>query len=231
MISLSKVPKGKISASSIAGYTLIELIVVVLIIGAVFAVFTVSGNSLQYWRQEAAIRNISELVSFLHRRAVSDGVTYQLSFDLSEETPQYSVREVVPEQAVFTQQSTVSSSNTDLGPLALELNSLLYPPVFTAANLIEPNSIPSLAKPVPLPRGMRFVDIRTTRGKETENGLDGTLPYIRFSPRGFSDFAVIHLRTETEADTTILVNPFTGITSIYREYKEFEWSYGKRNNS
>jgi hypothetical protein len=92
--------------------------------------------------------------------------------------------------------------------------------------MIPPPLFPSLAKPVPFPEGVTLTDVRTMRGMKTE----GT-PYVHFSPRGFSEFCVIHLRLQNGSELTILVNPFTGLTEIYREYKDFEWTYGHQKKT
>jgi hypothetical protein len=56
---------------------------------------------------------------------------------------------------------------------------------------------------------------------------EGGTAYMLFSPRGFSEFSVIHIVLSNGAPVTILVNPFTGGTEIYREYKDFKWTYGR----
>ena len=89
---------------------------------------------------------------------------------------------------------------------------------------------------------MEFIDVKTMRGlvklpqggEQASTGNDPNRPglaYIRFSPRGFSEFAVIHLRTAAGKEITILINPFTGEAQIIREYKDFEWTYGKKKGS
>ena len=51
--------------------------------------------------------------------------------------------------------------------------------------------------------------------------------YILFSPRGFSEFAILHLSSTTRDPVTILINPFTGLTETFREYRDYEWTYGR----
>ena len=85
---------------------------------------------------------------------------------------------------------------------------------------------------------MTFTDVRTMRGviNPPDSGMQNSRPddpnrpgmaYIRFSPRGFSEFSVIHLKLANEKDVTILVNPFTGEADIIRGYKDYEWTYGR----
>ena len=49
---------------------------------------------------------------------------------------------------------------------------------------------------------------------------------IVFSPKGFVDFSVIHFFDDRKGEYTLLINPFTGFTEFYNEYKEFEWAFG-----
>ena len=46
--------------------------------------------------------------------------------------------------------------------------------------------------------------------------------------KGFSDFAVIHFKAGEAGEITVLINPFSGLSQIYREYKDFEWSFGRQ---
>ena len=112
----------------------------------------------------------------------------------------------------------------DAGNLSLELAAFLSPSSGATQTMIPPPSFPSLAEPVTLPQGVEFDDIKTMRGKHLAG--EGGLAAILFSPRGFSEFSVIHLLIGGEP-VTILVNPFTGLTETYYEYKEFEWTYGR----
>jgi hypothetical protein len=73
---------------------------------------------------------------------------------------------------------------------------------------------------------MQFLDVMTPRGK-SETGDKRENPFLIFSPRGSSEFGVIHLALGPGKPVTILVNPWTGMAEVYREYKEFEWTMGR----
>jgi hypothetical protein len=77
---------------------------------------------------------------------------------------------------------------------------------------------------------MKFRDVLTPRGKVSA-GDKRESPYLIFSPRGTSEFGVIHLDIGPDDPVTILVNPWTGLAETYREYKEFKWTLGKQSTN
>ena len=208
------------------GFTLLELVVVILIIGIMAGLFAGRMGTFQFWREEGFIRRLSETIEFLHHQAISDSVFYRIEFFMNEDPPRYRVREVIEQNVgpTVAQQGLAAASN-DVGFVTTLLQNFLIPKQGNAQMLIEPRSFPSLANPVMLPEGAYFEDVRTMRGKFI--GTEDQNPYIAFSPRGFSEFGVIHLRLKNERPITILINPFTGLTELYRSYEDFEWTYGQ----
>ena len=208
------------------GFTLIELVIVIAIVAAVFALPITRRATTQYWREEGMIRRLSETLILLHRQAITDGVFYRMEFDLSRESPAYRVGEIVAEEE--DPDSVRHLSNAGAGFCSVQLAKFSSPDEGRFQSMITPRSFPSLANPVLLPKDTYFNDIITMRGKIDERA--GVTPYILFSPRGFSEFAVIHLQlSRPDNKVTMLVNPFTGLTDIYRnsEFKDFEWTYGR----
>ena len=222
------------------GFTLIELLVVIMILAIVYALVMPRLPSVRYWREEAMLRQLSELITFLHFQAMNDGMYYRLEFDLRgtldecRGTPCYRVGQIVAEGQDLSaiQQATVSGGNSG-GLLSVELADFLNPSTGEYQNMVPPENFPSMAKPVPLEPDTEISSIRTMRGLETPNNSQDERPYVLFSPRGFSEFAVIHLQlSNRDNKVTILINPFTGLTDIYRsrEFKDFQWTYGAQPN-
>ena len=203
-----------------SGFTLIELMIVMLIIGALGGIVATRTNSFSYWQQEGFIRTLTETITFLHHQSVSDQSIYRLEFDLENNLYKVGALKVEDEQ------EAVTSLTEDYGYLSLELAALRNPGIQGIASFIPPPSIPSLGVPVQIPMGLKIRDVRTMRGLETEGK-----PYVDFSPRGFSEFAVIHIILATNEVITILVNPFTGIAKIIRADKDFQWTYGRKKQS
>lgn len=205
------------------GFTLIELIVVILIIGLVSTLVVVRSGTYTRLQEESFLRRLSETIVFLHHQAVADQAFYALEFDLKKNL--YKVGVMRPDSDVETHLKNISP---DVGNLSLELASFLHPSLGRGQTLIAPPAFPSLGEPQEFPADAVVEDIRTSRGKDTPDTAEKV--YVLFSPRGFSEFAVIHLKLKNARQITLLVNPFTGLTEIFREYKDFEWTYGKKKN-
>lgn len=202
------------------GFTLIELVIVFALMGAIILVVGSRSGTFGFWKDEAFLRRLTETITFLHHQAVVDQAFYRLEFDINARA--YSVGVLRPEGALDTQLSDVAA---ELGNLSLELAAFLSPALGSTMTLIPPPSFPSLAEPQSFPEGTVLEDILTMRGETLAE--DGGKPFILFSPRGFSEFAVIHLRLSNDTPITILINPFTGVAEVYREYREFEWTWGQ----
>lgn len=204
------------------GFTLIELFVVFALISITLGILAVRTGTYSFWRQESFIRQLSDTIAFLYHQAISDQAFYRIDFDFKERT--YRVGLIRPEYDV----SNVNVAQ-DAGILTLELASLVSPAVSPNHTLIPPPSFPSLGTPVEFPPEVNVTDIRTMRGKQVPG--EGENPYILFSPRGFSEFAVLHFEAYDGSPFTILINPFSGNTTVYREYKDFQWTYGRNKQT
>lgn len=212
--------RGNRSISGVRGFTLLELIVVLIIIGVAGTLMALRLGTFTFWEHEGYIRRLTETISFLHHHAVVDQTFYRMEFDFEERS--YTVGAMRVEEESTSELIELAS---ELGILSVELAAFLSPSIGKTQTIIPPPSFPSLAEPVVAPKGLLIRDVQTMRGKQ-EPGV-GPRPYIMFSPRGFSEFAVIHLGLTGESSVTILVNPFTGVPEILREYKDFEWTYGR----
>lgn len=211
-----------VHSTHLQAFTLIELALVIMIVGVLVALLTVRSGNFSFWREEGFLRRLSETIVLLHHQAVTDQAFYLLKFDFRKN--EYSVNVMRPEEEEASDE-LLQQASQDAGNLSLELAAFLSPALGKTQTLIPPPSFPSLAEPVPLPPDVSFIDVRTMRGVQDPQQNEDA--YILFSPRGFSEFAVIHLRFSQGNPITILINPFTGLTEIYRSYKDFEWTYGR----
>ncbi len=196
-----------------------ELVLVIVIVGLTLGVMVVRLGTFDFWKEQSTVRRLSELVVFLNNQAVMDQAFYRVEFDL--EARSYRVGVMRVENAM-----TSTPTGVNLPPLKLELAALLSPSLDGDSTMIPPPSFPSLAEPTQLPSTMFFEDIVTPRGKVTPEDKREN-PFLLFSPRGASEFGVIHLATRDNRHVTILVNPWTGVAEVFPEYKEFQWTLGK----
>lgn len=206
------------------GFTLIEIVVVFGILGILVLFLGRSTGSFQFWRDESFLRILRERTEFLHYRAVSDQLYYQM--EISLQTNSYRIGVLRSEEDVNT--NIQVSSATSVGELSLELADYLNPSLASGGTLIPPPSFPSLYEWVSLPMGSRIDAIRTRRRQIGRNASQSV--FLVFYPRGFSEFAVFHLTLASRGPVTIVVNPFTGLTQMYPGHKDFRWTYGKNRN-
>jgi len=195
--------------------------VVISIIGIAGALLAVKTGTFDFWKEESFLRRFSETIEFLHHQSVQDGEYYQLEINFEDNS--YRVGLLKADEDVDQNLDV----DPDAGALSLELAAFLNPNFVSEGTLIPPPSFPSLAEPTSLPSGASFTDVKTMLQGEVNLKLAKTTN-IFFSPRGFSEFAVIHLELSAGQPITILINPFTGLTEIYRERRDFEWTYGQK---
>jgi prepilin-type N-terminal cleavage/methylation domain-containing protein len=204
-------------------FTLIELVLVITIMGLMIGIFSVRLSDINFWKEEAALRKLRDLIVYLNNAAVMDQSFYRLEFDL--ENRQYRVGAISSANNGM-EAATASSPGANVPTLKLELSAMLSPDMASQGTLIPPPSMPSLAEPTTLPGAMEFLDVMDPRGKVAV-GDKRDNPYLIFSPRGTSEFGVIHLLLGPGHPVTILVNPWTGMAEVYREYKDFKWTLAK----
>ena len=204
------------------GFTLVELIIVILIIGSAATIVTVRLGALNFWKEESELRKLCDTIALLNSQAVMDQSFYRMEFDLEQNA--YRVGVMRADSGMMGTGTTVN-----LPPLQLELAAMLSPSIQGDSTMIPPPSYPSLAEPKILPGQMRFNDVVTPRGKAIAGDRQEN-PFLLFSPRSFSEFGVIHLTMGSGRPVTILVNPWTGLAEVYREYREFQWTLGKQKN-
>jgi prepilin-type N-terminal cleavage/methylation domain-containing protein len=207
-------------SQSESGFTLIELILVIVIVGLATGLLTVRLGAFDFWKEQTTLIKLKETIVLLNNQAVIDQAFYRLEFDLEENLFRVGVmREEDPNVGVV--------SGVNLAPLEQEESLLLSPSMPSGATMIPPPSIPSLAQPTKLPGRLRLEDVVTRRGKAVRGEGRGN-PYLLFYPSGFSDFGVIHISTGEDSSVTILSNPWTGLAEQYPGYKEFKWTLGRR---
>ena len=142
-------------------FTLIELVIVIIIAGALFALFGFQPGIFAYWREEGFVRRLSETIEFLHAQAVADQAFYRLEFNL--EKHQFVVGVLRPDESANDEVLQEIAAN--VGTLTLELTAFLNPSVGEGQSFIPPPTFPSLAEPVPFPSGVVMEAMRTMLGK------------------------------------------------------------------
>ncbi len=212
------------------GFTIVELILVIVIVGLATGLIAVRTGTLDAWREQTALRKLTETIVLLNNQAVMDQSFYRLDFNLEDNSYKVGVMRAEYQAGGNSDDSLMQpgGGRVNLPILQLELAELLSPAIGDSATLIPPPSIPSLADPVKLPGRLVLLDVSTPRGKITA-GDRRSNPFLLFYPSGFSEFGVIHISTGGDSAITILSNPWTGLAEVYNDYRDFKWTLGRRD--
>lgn len=203
-----------------SGFTLIELVLVIIILGVMFTVVARGTGTFAYWKEDAFFRHIREIMSFLHSQAIADQAYYRLEFNT--ETNKYRVG-VLREEG--NDQSSVIECSQDVGALSCDLAFFISPALPENYTLIPPPSYPSLFEPEALPYTLTLSDIKG--GGKTPDTLTKT---VDFTPQNSSSGALLYFKADRGSEFTITYNPFTGATELFRERKDFS-DYVKKGES
>jgi prepilin-type N-terminal cleavage/methylation domain-containing protein len=205
-----------------SGFTLIELVIVISIVGGLLILGVRSSASIQFWRQQAALRELTEAFRFLFHQAMADQSFYRIEFDLEKNS--YIIGIVRPEPEDDERFQDIAA---DAGRITLELTAFLNPSVGETHTIIPPPDFPSLGEERFLPEGLNIDKIYTPLGWQGQP--QSKKVYVHFSPRGFAEFTVLHLK-QAGKELTMVNNPFTGIISIQEGFRDYEWTHGKKQS-
>jgi prepilin-type N-terminal cleavage/methylation domain-containing protein len=217
----------------VRGFTLIELILVITIVGLTIGLLTVRLGAIDFWREQTSLRRLTEAIAVLNNQAVLDQSVYRLEFDLQGNSFRAGVMR--PDNAGGIAAGGVGSlAGINLDPLEEQLADILSPETASGATMIPPppeSALSSLAEPTKLGGHYVLLDVVTADGKFSREDEKALKPGLRFSPRGVSDFGVIHISTGGDSAITIVANPWTGLAELYPGYKDFEWTMSSQSEN
>ncbi len=228
-----------------SGLTLIELVLVVVLIGLLGTFAVTRLDSALGWKQEGEIRKLANVLQFLHRQSRARGVGYRILFDIRQNS--YRVfRERQPDigeavQVDYLKNLRVQSEKERRAEAEIESMPTLeeqfmeedsraaqavenrffdvkYSDPHRAIELRTPLEFPSLSNSKQMPAGLELVDV-AVRGQTISDGET----FVRFLPRGVSEFVVIHLRVD-EQWFTLVQNPSSGDVTTFGGKRSFSWS-------
>ncbi len=169
---------NRISAVSDQGFTLIELIVVMVLIATMTAFAIPKIRSSLFTDQlKATARQFIGLVAEAGQDARSRRTAQELRFDR-------------------------------------ELRQFTMAPAVEAA----PDDAVRRYASVQVPDSVQVVDVTTAHGGRKSLGD----LVIRFSPRGYVDKTVVHLRDDSGDELSVMLSPFLGVTRVLEGYVALE---------
>ncbi len=198
------------------GFTLIELILVVVLVSLITTLASSQFSSITGWRQESEIRYFSSLWRQLFNEAYGRGETYRLVLDIDNDFYQV-FREIPlpPEKAenvdlvsnLRTRREKERRAKEDIAdigtlneeflkqdtldstPLDIQYFSTRFRDANASVRLSIPLEFPSLAKEKIFSDGLDIVSVK--RGKET---IDEGKVFFRFTPQATSEEVEISLK-------------------------------------
>ncbi len=233
-----------------AGFTLVEIAVVVLLFGIMALLVLQRTNSIGSWREEQGLRKFLNTWQFVFSEAIARGEGYRLVVDLDRQ--QYWVLREVPESGTVARQVDYlrnlrakseqerrdraehenlpsieeefsEADKTDSKSLEVLYYDTAYRDPYGSVRLGRPLNAPSLADPIELPSGIRIRDIKL----QSETHTSGQVA-IRFQSQGAADFALVHLQRENGEIESAILNPSTGNLMLQRGDIDYDWKLGQQ---
>lgn len=243
-------PFSNNSLKNSSGFTLVELIVVIILVGLISSVAYTRVDSVLRFKQNETLRNFAGTWEFLYQHSIARGEAYRMIIDLEEETFQV-LREIplkpgevkqvdylsglrtkgekkrrkakkLEEQMASVEEQLKLEAERRNGPLEELYYQMLLSGPGGDVKLTPVPEFEEMAEPSIL-SGIVFKDVKNSSKTITEDQA-----FIRFSPRGGIQHNLIHLTIEdAEYDYTLYMNPTTGKVVIEDGYKNYDWAKKK----
>ncbi|MGZ3721426.1 MAG: pilus assembly FimT family protein [Bdellovibrionales bacterium] len=187
------------------GFTLIELMVVLAIVGGIIAIgmpYLSSRNT----KVKGVLRELSVLSRELHTKAKLQGAVYRLVIDLGPEADAANAK-----QSYWVEKA---NGKTVMKPDE-EVDALERSKETDAAKRKDPRGFEEdhtvIKHPRELPAGMRFEKVELSRSKSP---VFHGRAFIHYMPQGLVDEAAIHIKGEKTQAWTIAIHPLTGKAEV-----------------
>ncbi|HMU39582.1 MAG TPA: prepilin-type N-terminal cleavage/methylation domain-containing protein [Pseudomonadota bacterium] len=212
---------GTCRRNSDGGYTLVELMVVLAIVGVVMGGAVLGFRSLVRSELRSAASKLAAAIRYSYDRALTTGAFYRLHFDLDAQT--YRLEKSDTRVLIDPKQNTLSRGHgkdrDELDKITAEeqkrdLNGLseeLVPPQTPR----QPRFAEYKDSTLPIIKLSRVKVLDVLLPREKDPYLSGHA-YLHFFPDGHTERAVIHLGTDAQDDTqyTLWVHGLTGRVEV-----------------
>lgn len=207
--------QNKSNVSSSQGFTLLELIVVIAILGFIAVIALPKASNILRMSLSSTTREISSAIKQTYNAAMMTKRAYRLVFDIDHR--EYWV-EMGPATWVLETKESLERAERKKKWMSSDA---LKKSNAEAASAWQP-ATQVIRKKVSLPQGVEFEDIYTEQSPEA---FTSGLAYCHFFPQGTIEKTLIHLKDNSSHFATLFVEPLVGRTRVFQrriEIKEIE---------
>lgn len=196
------------------GFSLIELMVVIAIMGVIFGVALPSLSRFFGVSINTTTREMATTIRDTFNAAVVTGRTYRLVYDFEKKVYWAEVG------AQGTLVETEESRKAD------ERRSRLFSKKREEKNQESSFSMAKAVtrKPIKLPLGISFDDVLTQASKDP---VTSGRAYTHFFPHGVAEQTIIRLKDNSEHKMSLVIQPTNGQTDVYSRYLPAEEAFPK----
>ncbi len=234
------------------GFTLVEVVVVIALLVIISGLAVSRIDSIRIWQQRSDIRRFTDTWEFLFNEALGRNSAYRLyiDFDAQEyyvrrevllppgeaqkvdllqnlrlESEKRRLQEKEEQELLSLEEEMKQEDDARSGNLETLFYQFVYGDPIGGVRLARPTEFPSLAEKKKLSEGLAFRDIKSVDGT-TATGLT----YIRFSPRGSTDFVVLHMTAGVRV-FTVTMNPSTGELVLMEGDFDLNWAQNEQQGA
>jgi prepilin-type N-terminal cleavage/methylation domain-containing protein len=193
--------KIKISNLSKSGFTLIEVMVVVGLIGLIMAFAIPNVGSVLKINLSNSTRSIAAAIRTAHDESVLSGKLYRLALDLDKQ--EYWVE--------------VNDSSKRVLRTEEQEKELIKKGVLKEEDIKKEQSQFVMAKNIhkkkqSLPKGVKIVSIYNAKNK---NSISNGTSYIHFFPHGFVEKGIFYFKDSYDREATLMIQSASGKSTIF----------------
>lgn len=199
------------------GFTLIEMLIVVLLIVLISALVIPGVSSYFQISMNSAVRDIGSAVKECSNSTMLTGRVYRMVYDIKNN--QYWAESGPPNVTLDTEASKEKAERRKRYSRPTDDNA---PPT---SEFSQDKTI--TRKKVDLPRGVEFEDVMNQQSKDP---VKEGVAYTHFFPQGLAEQTIVHLKDSSGHKSSLVIAPLGGKTDVYDHYVDMKEAFGEADS-